>query len=174
MGREVRQQMQKEPEHAVPDQSPVTVLLVEDDPGHTILIQKNLRRGGLSAEIVTVDNGGRAVDFILKQGEFAGDDRSATVVILLDLNLPVLDGYQVLHVLKREAATRHIPVIMLTTTDNPPEIKRCYDLGCNMYVTKPVEYDEFTETIRNLGAFLSIVRIPAAPLHTAAGVRTPS
>jgi CheY-like chemotaxis protein len=144
------------------DQAPVTVLLVEDDPGHAILIQKNLRRGGLAGDIVTVDNGGRAVDFILRKGEFAGAVRSGTLVILLDLNLPVLDGYQVLDILKREAATRHIPVIMLTTTDNPPEIKRCYDLGCNMYVTKPVEYEAFTEAIRNLGAFLSIVRVPAA------------
>jgi CheY-like chemotaxis protein len=154
---------------ALSDQAPVTVLLVEDDPGHTILIQKNLRRGGLQGDIVTVDNGGRAVDFILKKGEFAGDDRLGTVIILLDLNLPVLDGYQVLNILKHEAATRHIHIIMLTTTDNPPEIKRCYDLGCNMYVTKPVEYEAFTESIRNLGAFLSIVRIPAAapqPVHS--------
>jgi len=165
--RQVDKHMTNAAENAASDQVPVTVLLVEDDPGHTILIQKNLRRGGFPGDIMTVDNGGKAVDFILRKGEFAGDDRSASVVILLDLNLPVLDGYQVLNILKREAATRHIPVIMLTTTDNPPEVKRCYDLGCNMYVTKPVEYEKFTETIRNLGAFLSIVRVPAAALQPA-------
>jgi CheY-like chemotaxis protein len=159
--------MEQTEEQATADQPPVTVLLVEDDPGHTILIQKNLRRGGFPGNIVTVDNGGRAVDFILMQGEFAGTAHADPVVILLDLNLPVLDGYQVLRILKHEAATRHIPIIMLTTTDNPPEIKRCYDLGCNMYVTKPVEYEHFTEAIRSLGAFLAIVRLPAAALKAA-------
>jgi len=159
--------MEHAEEQAAADHPPVTVLLVEDDPGHTILIQKNLRRGGFPGDIVIVDNGGKAVDFILMKGEFAGIVHTAPVVILLDLNLPVLDGYQVLHILKHEAATRHIPIIMLTTTDNPPEIKRCYDLGCNMYVTKPVEYEKFTEAIRNLGAFLSIVRLPSAALKPA-------
>ncbi len=80
--------------------------------------------------------------------------------MLLDLNLPRLDGYQVLTRLKADERTRHIPIIILTTTDEPQEIERCYALGCNVYVTKPVEYDEFAEAIRKLGLFLSIVKIP--------------
>lgn len=138
---------------------PVTILLVEDDPGHALLIEKNLRRGGISNEIVTLDNGQKAVDFLFRKGAYAGADRAAPLLILLDLNMPVLDGYQVLTMIKASEETRHIPVIVLTTTDNPQEIARCYETGCNVYVTKPVDYDQFSNAIRMLGLFLSIVKI---------------
>lgn len=139
---------------------PVTILLVEDDPGHARLIEKNLRRGGISNEIVTLDNGQKAVDFLFKKGAFTGANHASPLLILLDLNMPVLDGYQVLKMIKASDETRHIPVIVLTTTDNPQEIARCYETGCNVYVTKPVDYDQFSEAIRKLGLFLSIVKIP--------------
>jgi CheY-like chemotaxis protein len=139
---------------------PVTILLVEDDPGHARLIEKNLRRGGISNEIVTFDNGQKAVDFLFKKGEYAGGDHASPLLILLDLNMPVLDGYQVLQMIKASEETRHIPVIVLTTTDNPQEIARCYETGCNVYVTKPVDYEQFSNAIRMLGLFLSIVKIP--------------
>ena len=141
-------------------QQPVTILLVEDDPGHARLIEKNLRRGGISNEIVTLDNGQKAVDFLFKKGDFTGADHASPLLILLDLNMPILDGYQVLKMIKASDVTRHIPVIVLTTTDNPHEIERCYEAGCNIYVTKPVDYDQFSEAIRKLGLFLSIVKIP--------------
>lgn len=136
------------------DEQKVSILLVEDDPGHALLIEKNLRRAGLPYPIVNFDNGRKAVDYLF--GEGCGQ----TVLMLLDLNLPVLDGYQVLKIVKNDARTKLIPVVMLTTTDNPQEIAKCYDLGCNMYMIKPVDYDRFTEAIRNLGAFLSMVKIP--------------
>ncbi len=139
---------------------PVTILLVEDDPGHARLIEKNLRRGGISNEIVTLDNGQKAVDFLFKKGAYAGSDHASPLLILLDLNMPVLDGYQVLTMIKASDETRHIPVIVLTTTDNPQEIARCYETGCNVYVTKPVDYEQFSNAIRMLGLFLSIVKIP--------------
>jgi CheY-like chemotaxis protein len=139
---------------------PVTILLVEDDPGHARLIEKNLRRGGISNEIVTLDNGQKAVDFLFKKGDYAGADHASPLLILLDLNMPVLDGYQVLKIIKADEETRHIPVIVLTTTDNPQEIARCYETGCNVYVTKPVDYEQFSNAIRMLGLFLSIVKIP--------------
>ncbi|MEN8142790.1 MAG: response regulator [Thermodesulfobacteriota bacterium] len=138
----------------------VTILLVEDDPGHARLIQKNLKRAGVVNKIVSVDDGQKAVDYLFCQGEYAGQKLPDPLIVLLDLNLPVLDGYQVLERLKGNEETRHIPVVMLTTTDNPHEISRCYELGCNVYVTKPVEYEEFCEAVRNLGLFLSIVKIP--------------
>ena len=141
-------------------QQPVTILLVEDDPGHARLIEKNLRRGGVSNEIVTFDNGQKAVDFLFKKGDYAGADHASPLLILLDLNMPVLDGYKVLKMIKASDDTRHIPVVVLTTTDNPQEIARCYGAGCNVYVTKPVDYDQFSEAIRKLGLFLSIVTIP--------------
>ncbi len=88
------------------------------------------------------------------------DLRAPLVLLLLDLNLPGLDGSQVLTRLKADVRTRHIPVIILTTTEEPYEIQRCYALGCNMYLTKPVEYAQFAEAIRTLGLFLSIVKLP--------------
>ncbi|HEY6012174.1 MAG TPA: response regulator [Nitrospirota bacterium] len=141
-------------------QLPVTILLVEDDAGHALLIEKNLRRAGITNDIITLDNGQKAVDFLLKEGEYQEDRRPIPLLILLDLNLPVLDGYQVLKIIKNNARTRQIPVVVLTTADAPQEVARCYELGCNVYVAKPVDYRQFSEAIRNLGLFLSIVKIP--------------
>ena len=139
---------------------PVTILLVEDDAGHALLIEKNLRRGGIANKIITLDNGQKAVDYLFKAGDYSGDDHPAPPLILLDLNLPVLDGYQVLKIIKNDDRTKQIPVVILTTTDNSQEVSRCYELGCNVYVTKPVEYDKFSDAIRMLGLFLSIVKVP--------------
>ena len=138
----------------------VTILLVEDDPGHAVLIEKNLRRGGIANTIVTVNDGRKAVDFLLKRHGYEGDTRPAPMVILLDLNLPVLDGYQVLKIIKNDERTRQIPVVILTTTDNPAEVAKCYEMGCNVYVTKPVEYEAFRKAIQNVGLLLSIIKIP--------------
>jgi len=144
----------------MPADQPVTILLVEDDPGHARLIERNLRRAHITNEIVTLSDGQQAVDYLLKESAYAGATHTMPLLMLLDLNLPRLDGYQVLTRLKADERTRHIPIIILTTTDEPQEIERCYALGCNVYVTKPVEYDEFAEAIRKLGLFLSIVKIP--------------
>ena len=139
---------------------PVTILLVEDDPGHAVLIEKNLRRAGIANNIIRVDDGQKAVDFLFKKGEFSNDDRPTPLLILLDLNLPVLSGYQVIEMIKHNERTRQIPVIVITTTDTPHEVSRCYELGCNVYVTKPVEYEQFSDAIKTLGLFLSVVKIP--------------
>ena len=82
------------------------------------------------------------------------------MLLLLDINMPRVDGVEVLRQLKANPATAQIPVIMLTTTDDPREVRRCYDLGCSSYVTKPVAYEKFVEAIRHLGLFLSIVEVP--------------
>jgi CheY-like chemotaxis protein len=134
----------------------VTIFLVEDDPGHAVLIEKNLRRAGISNTIVAVTDGRKAVDFLLN----SDGDHPEPLVILLDLNLPVLDGYQVLKIIKNDERTRQIPVIILTTTDNPAEVAKCYELGCNVYVTKPVEYEAFSKAIQNLGLLLSVITVP--------------
>jgi CheY-like chemotaxis protein len=138
----------------------VMILLVEDDPGHATLIEKNLRRAGIANEIVTLGDGQRAVDFLFKQNSYQHDSHPVPLLVLLDLNMPVLDGYQVISRLKADERTRTIPIVVLTTTDTPQEVARCYELGCNVYITKPVEYEQFSEAIRNLGLFLSIVKIP--------------
>jgi CheY-like chemotaxis protein len=143
-----------------PVQQPVTILLIEDDPGHALLIEKNLRRAGIANSILKLDTGKKAVDYLLKQGDYMSDDQPVPLLILLDLNLPVLDGYQVLGIIKNDDRTRSIPVVILTTTDNPHEVARCYELGCNVYITKPVEYERFSDAIRKLGLFLSVVKVP--------------
>jgi CheY-like chemotaxis protein len=144
----------------MPADQPVTILLVEDDPGHARLIERNLRRAHMTNAIVRLSDGQQAVDYLFKERTYAEASHAMPLLMLLDLNLPGLDGYQVLTRLKADAHTRHMPVIILTTTDEPQEVKRCYALGCNVCLTKPVAYEEFAEAIRRLGLFLSIVQIP--------------
>lgn len=139
---------------------PVTLLLVEDDEGHAHLVTKNLRRGGFDNDILHVRNGQEALDLIYSHGAYTDMPRPKNLLVLLDLNMPVLDGYQVLERLKRDECTRSIPVVILTTTDDRNEVTHCYDLGCNMYITKPVKYDEFTAAIRELGLFLPVMAVP--------------
>jgi CheY-like chemotaxis protein len=132
----------------------VTILLAEDDLGHARLIEKNLRRANITNDIIKARDGRQAVDYIF------GNTGGRTLLVLLDLNMPVLDGYQVLERMKSDKRTKHIPVIILTTTDDPREVARCYELGCNIYITKPVDYEQFAETIRKLGLFLMVAMIP--------------
>ena len=142
------------------NEKPQPILLVEDDPGHVLLIEKNLRRAGVTNEIVKLDDGSKAVDYLFGEGDFASTINPVPLIILLDINLPVLSGLQVLQRIKADERTKRIPVVMLTTTDSSQEIAKCYDLGCNIYITKPVDYVKFSEAIRNLGLFLSLVRTP--------------
>ncbi|RPI61374.1 MAG: response regulator [Planctomycetaceae bacterium] len=136
-----------------------TILLAEDDAGHASLIEKNLRRGNITNPIVRVDNGQAVLDYL--QTKLAGEQGrpAAPLLLLLDLNMPVMDGYEVLTHMKADEHMKHIPVIVLTTTNDPREVKRCYELGCNAYVTKPVDADDFCKAIRQLGLFLSVVSI---------------
>jgi CheY-like chemotaxis protein len=138
----------------------VTILLVEDDPGHARLIQKNLRRSNITNVIVALTDGQQAVDYLFSQGPYAGQKRPSPLLVLLDLNMPVLDGYQVLERMKANEQTKRIPVVILTTTDDTREVERCYNLGCNVYITKPVDYEQFAEAIHKIGLFLSVVTIP--------------
>ncbi|MDY7078034.1 MAG: response regulator [Chloroflexota bacterium] len=140
----------------------VTILLAEDDPGHARLIEKNLRRSNITNNIIHVANGQQALDYLFGEGEYAeaGNKQAMPLFVLLDLNMPVLDGYQVLKRMKADERTRRIPVVVLTTTDDLREVSRCYDLGCNAYVTKPVDYERLSEAIRKLGLFLTVVTVP--------------
>jgi CheY-like chemotaxis protein len=144
----------------MPKVETVTILLVEDDPGHARLIEKNLRRALLKNGIITLSDGQQVLDYLFGEGEYAGTKCPSRLLVLLDLNLPGLDGYQVLRRMKAEERTRRIPVIILTTTDDEREVSRCYDLGCNVYLTKPVDYEQFSEAVRQLGLFLAVVTIP--------------
>lgn len=138
----------------------VTILLVEDDPGHARLIEKNLRRGNITNPVIALSDGQEAVDYLFSQGQYAENKTASPLLVLLDLNLPVLDGYQVLQRMKGNERTKRIPVVILTTTYDSHEVVKCYELGCNVYITKPVEYAQFSEAIRKLGLFLSVMTVP--------------
>ncbi len=140
----------------------VTIVMIEDDEGHAKLIEKNLRRAGIMNEIVHIDNGRKAADYLLGRGQYTNNKPSTPMLILLDLNLPELDGFQILEMIKSDPDTKLVPVIILTTTDNPREVERGYALGCNVYVTKPVEYEAFADSIRKLGLLLAVVKVPGA------------
>ena len=132
---------------------PVTIVLVEDDPGHARLIEKNIRRAGVNNEITHFNSGTAGLNYLMAHD-------GAPTLVLLDLNLPDMSGTRILEELKSNAATKHIPVIVLTTTDDKVEVQKCYDLGCNVYITKPVDYDAFATAIRQLGLFLSVMKVP--------------
>ena len=138
----------------------VTIIMIEDDLGHATLIEKNLRRAGIMNEVLHLDNGRKALDYFQNAGEFESVERPECLLVLLDLNLPEVDGFEVLQQLKSKEETRTIPIIILTTTDNPREVERAYELGCNIYVTKPVVYESFAESIRKLGLMLAVVKLP--------------
>jgi len=139
---------------------PVTIILAEDDDGHAQLVQRNLERAGLLNGFLRVRDGQELLDCVTTRGDSHQQTLSEAVVILLDINMPRIDGVEALRQIKANPKTHRIPVIMLTTTDDPREIDRCYELGCNVYITKPVEYEGFIDAIRRLGLFLQIVQRP--------------
>jgi CheY-like chemotaxis protein len=144
------------------DQVP-TLLLVEDDPGHARLIERNLRRAQLPYTIVVLRDGRAALDYVFQAQEEQSARPPPPCLVLLDLNLPGCSGMEVLARLKSDPRTKHIPVTVLTTTDDPHEIEQCYALGCNAYLTKPVAYEQFVAVIQDLGRLLTEIAIPKGP-----------
>jgi CheY-like chemotaxis protein len=141
-------------------QERMVILLAEDDDGHATLIKRNLQRAGVVNELVHVRDGQEALDFLRGQGACAGRNSTAPLLVLLDINMPRVSGVEVLRQVKHDPATAATPVIMLTTTDDPREVQRCYQLGCSVYLTKPVQYAEFVDAIKRLGMFLEIIKAP--------------
>ena len=137
---------------------PFSVVLIEDDEGHANLINRNLQRAGVLNPITRLRDGREALTYFF--GSDAHTQPLDRTVVVLDLNLPDVDGFEILGRLKTDETTRRIPVIVLTTTDNPRDIDRCYALGCNAFMTKPVGYNDFSEAIQKLGLMLTIVRVP--------------
>lgn len=141
---------------------PVTIIMVEDDDGHARLIEKNIRRAGVTNEIKHFTDGTSALAFLLGPDGSGRDSAARPMLMLLDLNLPDMTGVDILKVVKENEHLKRAPVVVLTTTDDQREIQRCYDLGCNVYITKPVNYDGFSNAIRQLGLFFSVIQVPDA------------
>jgi CheY-like chemotaxis protein len=138
----------------------LVVLLAEDDDGHATLVQRNLKRAGIANDVVHVGDGQEALDFVQCKGAYSSRKHDGPLMLLLDINMPRMDGIEVLRQIKGDEDTAQIPVIMLTTTDDPREVERCYKLGCSVYITKPVEYEAFVEAVHRLGLLLQIVKVP--------------
>jgi CheY-like chemotaxis protein len=143
------------------DAKPVKIVMIEDDEGHARLIEKNIRRAGVSNEIVPFTNGTEALTFLLGRDGSGEVSSGQQLLVLLDLNLPDMTGIDILEKIKSNQHTRRSPVVVLTTTDDSREIQRCYDLGANVYITKPVNYEGFANAIQQLGLFLSVMQVPS-------------
>lgn len=135
------------------------ILIVDDDEGHAILIRENLESAGVRNRIEHFRDGQAILDFFASRPR---DDQESCLV-LLDIRMPKIDGIEVLRRLKADPKLANIPVIMLTTTDDAREVERCYALGCNVYIQKPVDYDRFADAIRRLGLFVPLLLIPGVP-----------
>ena len=141
---------------------PVSIVMIEDDEGHARLIEKNIRRAGVNNEIIPFADGTSALRYFHGEDGKAGLAAGQPHLVLLDLNLPDMTGIDILEKLKASEHTRRSPVIVLTTTDDKREVQRCYDLGANVYITKPVDYEKFANAIQQFGLFMYVMQIPEA------------
>ena len=133
------------------------VLLAEDDEGHADLIIEGMQASGGCKNIIHFINGLEIWNFLSQQGTGDVRDPNKNYVVLLDLNMPILDGIEVLKRIKSDEELKVIPVMMLSTNDDPQEVITCYKNGCNMYITKPVNFGKFTETLNRLSLFIQII-----------------
>ena len=145
----------------------ITILLVEDDPGDQELTRRALHDDLLGANLNIVGDGEEALDYLRRDGAFSEPEAAPRPdLILLDLNMPRMNGRELLKVLKTDPDLCRIPVVVLTTSEQEADILRSYDLGCNSYIQKPVDMDQFVDAVRKLGHYwFSVVTLPnAVPL----------
>lgn len=131
----------------------VQVMLIEDDPGDAEMVIRALKRAAPYIELAHVEDGAAAIDLIFGEGEHAAQGIRIPELVILDLNMPKMDGPQVLERMRADKRTSRIPVVVLTSSREDSDLKRCYDLGINSYVVKPVEFRKFTKTISNIGHY---------------------
>jgi CheY-like chemotaxis protein len=136
----------------------IEILLVEDNPNDAELTIRALRKQNLANRLVHLQDGEEALDFLFGTGQFKDRDiDKLPKVILLDIKMPRVDGISVLKAIKADERTRSIPVVIVTSSAMDPDIKRCYALGANSYIVKPVEFDDFAKTISELGFYWMVV-----------------
>jgi CheY-like chemotaxis protein len=140
------------------DYRELVILIAEDDDGHAELIKEGLADSGVCNKTIRFSDGEEIWKFLSETGNGDTRDKSKSYLLLLDINMPKMDGFEVLKRIKQDDNLKDIPVMMLTTTDDPREVEECYKLGCNMYITKPVEFVKFAETLKHLGLFIQIVK----------------
>ncbi len=137
----------------------INVLLVEDDPGDVLMTREAFEDNKVANRLAVVSDGVSAMEYLRKQGPYA--DAPTPDLVLLDLNLPRMDGREVLQALKEDEELRRIPVVVLTTSEAEEDVLRSYSLHANAYVTKPVDFDRFIDVVRQIDEFfVSVVRLP--------------
>lgn len=143
------------------NQNEVVILMAEDDDGHAELVRMNFIEAGIHNRILRFHDGQEVLDFFFAEttGRPAYQP-GRHYLMLLDIRMPRVDGVTVLEKIKNTPHLKQMPIIMLTTTDDPQEVERCHQLGCNVYVTKPVKFKAFAETLRRLGLFLMVIQVP--------------
>jgi CheY-like chemotaxis protein len=137
-----------------------TILIADDDDGHAFLVEDNLRRGGVDTTYLRFNDGQELLDFLSGKTTDPMFRRGESYLLLLDIRMPKIDGVTALQQIKSDPELRKLPVIMLTTTEDPREVDRCHELGCNIYIHKPVSFDAFAHAITQLGRFVSLVQVP--------------
>jgi CheY-like chemotaxis protein len=138
----------------------VVIMIADDDAGHARLVEKNLSRAGLHNRMLRFENGQAVLDFLFVQGPGPHRAANTAYLLLLDIRMPQVDGVEVLRQIKHHPDLKKLPVLILTTTDDPREIERCHALGCSSYIVKPVEYEKFSESVKSLGLYISLVEVP--------------
>ena len=147
----------------MPDAKSITIVLADDDPDDRLLAREALEESRLANELVTVEDGTELLDYLLCQGRYEGRPGGNPGLVLLDLNMPRVDGREALAAIKTHESLRSIPVVVLTTSKAEEDILRTHDLGVNSFITKPVSFDELVAVMRDLGRYwLEIVELPTA------------
>lgn len=136
------------------------ILIVDDDEGHALLVRENLEAAGLSNRFQHFTDGQAVLDFFFHRGTGPASVPGETYLVLLDIRMPKVDGIEVLRRLKSDPELHKLPVIVLTTTDDARDVEKCHQLGCNIYIQKPVDYEKFAEAMRRLGLFVSLLLVP--------------
>lgn len=146
----------------MPFSNTVEILLAEDNQHDAELTIRELRKHNMANKLVHVKDGEEALDFIFGNGSYSSrkDSIHFPKVILLDIQMPKVNGIEVLQIIKSDPRTMAIPVVILTSSKENPDVKRCYELGANSYIVKPVNFESFAESIRNLGFYWLLMNQP--------------
>ncbi len=130
------------------------IILAEDDDGHAALIYKTLKRAGVKNDILHFEDGEKTLNYLFKRGDDFHREDGVSHALLLDIRMPVVDGKEVIQQVKQDKELQNMPIIVVSTTDDPMEKENCYSLGCSTYIVKPIQYEEFTKVITELGHYL--------------------
>lgn len=139
----------------------VEIVLIEDNMSDAELTVRALKKNNIANDLIHLKDGVEAMDYIFATGEYEGRDiNQKPKVILLDLKMPKIDGLQVLEKIKSDERTKEIPVVVLTSSKEDPDVKKCYQLGVNSYIVKPVEFDDFLKAVADLGLYWLLLNQP--------------